>query len=44
MEDLLGGGEPPGLAVRELKEEVESGRHAARTPSHRAQIGVQTIR
>jgi len=35
MEDLLGGGEPPGLAARQLEEEVaeqdvESGGHAAR--------------
>ena len=35
MEDLLGRGEPPGLAVRQLEEEVteqdvEAGGHAAR--------------
>ena len=38
MEDLLGGGEPPGLAALEL----ERGGHAVRTPSHRTQIGVKT--
>ena len=30
MEDLLGRGEPPGLAVRQLEQEVESGGHTAR--------------
>ena len=40
MEDLLGGGEPPGLAACELEEEVdeqdvESGGHATGTLSHR---------
>ena len=42
MEDLLGGGEPPGLKTCELEEEVaeqdvESGGHAVGTPSHKAQ-------
>ncbi|XP_022967658.1 uncharacterized protein LOC111467102 [Cucurbita maxima] len=46
MEDLLGRGEPPGLAARQLEEEVAE--HDGLedmppgTPSHRAQIGVQT--
>ena len=51
MDDLVGGGEPPGLAACELEEvavihhrepDVEFGGYATGTPSHRAQMDLQT--